>query len=429
MDKASYKKLGVDVYQGTTSSGLKYVLTPVKNVRDATFGIAFNKGGSPDELTIDGSKIPLGTAHYLEHRMFQTPQGDGLKIFMDMNADSNAFTSRDTTFYYFTTLKDYIKPLGFLFDMVTHFYMTEEDVERERPIIIGEIETNIDDPAYQFSLAADRALYFDSPLMYLDFIGTPESLKQVHLGTLRKFFKAHYGVKNMTLFGTGNLDPKKVVDFLEGLKLENISSNMDIEKVKFDKEDYTRVKNSFVTIPSPDGQTYLGVAIKLPKRKDLVEKFGDLVFAFYEILPELVFSNISKPIDQMMNDGLIIMKNSVDIDQDGEDAAFTALFETNAPEKLQAALEHYLNNLGSVYSPFSLDFKAIKMSYFGNIINTIGKSSALAEEMISGYENHLAWPGIAARTLTLSLKDTNAFLKTISKAPRAFIKLAGKKEN
>jgi len=429
MDKSTYTRLGLNVYQGTTSYGLKYVLSPIKDAKDVTIGIASRKGGSDDIESIGGTKIPLGTAHYLEHRMFQTKEGDADQIFSSFNCYSNAFTSRSTTFYYFTTNNDtvdYKKPLEFLMNMVTNFYMGEDDVENERQIIIGEIETNIDSAAYKFENTVLKASYFDSPFTNPDYIGSVESLKQVHLATLRKFFKAYYGLENLILFASGKFEPKEMAEFLETLKVNNAKSSENVIKRKYEKENYNKVKQSYTVIDSPDGQTYLGVGIKLPKREELVEKYGDLVFAFYEILPELVFSKVLKPIDKLYNDGIILYTSSLDVIQDGEDAMLTALFETNSPEKLKERLDIHLSSLTECYNPFSVDYKAIKNAYLASAIATINDTIFFTENMIDGFENHLSWPGIATRVLSLSQGDMTRFLRTVSSSPRAYVKLTPK---
>lgn len=428
MEKAVFRKVGVTLYQGKNPQGMKYVLCPDASAPSAVFGIAVPKGGFHDEKSIDGTKIPAGAAHFLEHRMFDTPKGDGLKVLLGMGADANAFTTNSTTFYYFSTQKaDVIPALDFLFDMVTEFYMSEDAVEREKPIIIGELENQLDSPDYVFDRALAQTLYFHSPLRE-EVIGTPESVKQTHLSTLKRFFLAHYRIQDMVFFGTGAFDADAISAYLEKKRCRNDFPEAKIEKISpiGEGESQDKVKANYVSAVSPDGQTYLGVGVKFPTRKVLYEKWGDALFAIYELLPELVSSYVLKPIDALRQQGYLIFKSGSDLTQAGEDAYFSLLFETNAPEKLKEGLTAHFDHLETALSPLGKELRAIKNSNLASDIALSGQPMALMENLIEGFENHLAWPFLASRASTLSYRDCYKFLKDMSGWPRTFVRLSPK---
>lgn len=84
-------------------SGLTILLYPMEGFSTAyaLFGtnygsvdVSFRKKGEPDFTT-----VPAGIAHYLEHKLFESEDGDAFKMFADTGADANAYTSFDRTCY------------------------------------------------------------------------------------------------------------------------------------------------------------------------------------------------------------------------------------------------------------------------------------------------------------------------------------------
>ncbi len=425
IDKVSFRKVGVTLYEGVAKSGIKYVLAPIAGLKTKVFGVMVGKGGLDDVERIGNTRIPAGSAHLLEHRMFQMAQGDGAQLLLAQGASSNAFTDRSSTFYYFSTVDDWKAPLNTLWDMVTHFYMSEERVEREKDIVIGELEGLLDNPAYLFQKEVSQALYSVSPLKDL-IIGTPETIKQIHMSTLKKFFLAFYGLKDMVLFGTGGFDPEEVVKELDGQKPVNDFTMLETYRVDSSKEDHASVRQGFVKAPSPDGQTYLGVGIKFPTRKELFDKYGDSIFTIYELLPELVFSPILAPIDRMKKDGLAIFEAGSSLEEGGEDAFLDILYETNSPAKLKERLEEHLAKPQNALDPFFGELRSLKSDYFGDALAVAGAPFPLIDSLVDSFQNHFAWPALAESVLSVNRHDAEKFLKDLSGWPRSYVLLTGK---
>ena len=425
MERAQYRRIGATVYQGRTERGLRYALCPIKGSSQASFAFVFSKGGLPDEESIDGTKIPAGTAHFLEHRLFQMEEGDAAEMFASMGASSNAVTTSSSTTYFFTTDRDYKAPLELLSRMVTTFYMTESDVDRERQIILRERERQLDNPFHVSYRKMLESLYYYAPIRE-EIIGTPDSLESIHSSTLRKFFRRHYSLNDMTLIATGNFDPVEVGAFIEKLKLGNNFQVLSALPRKLPEEPRDSVYTSESEIASPDGQTYLGVGIKFPAREALYEKYGDMLFAMYEILPDLVFSSALAPIDRMRRGGLLIYEAGTTIEQAGEEACLVALFETNSPVKMKKAMERHLSNIPAGLSFFGGELRRIELSHLGQSSIEAFDPEELLFNMVDAYENHIVWPAVASRAVTLRSRDVLGFLKSVSEWPRSYCIMRGK---
>lgn len=424
MDKFYFRKVGVALYEGTSTNGMQYVLSPIKGLKSKFFGVLVPKGGLLDEIEINGTKIPLGTAHLLEHRVFETANGDTLKEFTSAGAFANAYTTQSCTFYYFLTSKDYHRPLKTLFSMFSSFYQTNEKIDHEKPIILGELASKRDDPSYQMDQLMLDSLYFSSPIKE-EILGNEKSLQAIHLSTVKKFFEQYYSADKLTFFATGDFNPEELEKEISSFTLPKFVKKT--VKTNENKEDYSKVHKPLVHAPSSDGQTYLGVGIKFPPRKKLYEKFGDDLFAFYEIAGKLVFSSANRTISDMRRDGLIIFADGSSIEEAGEDTYLESFFETNAPERLRQAFEVHFSKLVKSYNSYLSPLHPLKMSYLGYASQIVTSPEDYVENLTDSFLNHFAWPALVSRVLTFKKKDVVNFLTEVVKFPRAYVILEGKK--
>ncbi len=90
---------------------------------------------------------PAGVAHYLEHKLFDMPDGsDALLTLSENGAGPNAFTSTNMTAYYFSCTDGFQENLRTLLRFVSTPYFTDASVAKEQGIIAQEIRMGEDDP-------------------------------------------------------------------------------------------------------------------------------------------------------------------------------------------------------------------------------------------------------------------------------------------
>ena len=154
--------------------------------------------------------LPAGTAHYMEHKLFEKEDGDIAVRFDELGAACNAFTDFDRTVYHFHTQRGFDKALGILLRFVLTPYFTERTVSRERSIILQEIMEMLDDPASQVFNQLLRGMYHTLPL-YPDVLGTPESIMEITPELLRQCHRIFYHPQNMVLCCAGNISTKQVL--------------------------------------------------------------------------------------------------------------------------------------------------------------------------------------------------------------------------
>lgn len=158
--------------------------------------------------------MPAGVAHYIEHKMFDCPEGDAMDRFSVLGANANAFTSFDKTAYYFSCTDRFPEALEVLLDFVSRPYFQRSSVERERGIITEEIRMYQDSPDWVVLGNLLQILYHEHPVK-VDIAGTVESVSHIDYRLLRRCYDRFYRPDNMILTVAGNFEETEVLELAE----------------------------------------------------------------------------------------------------------------------------------------------------------------------------------------------------------------------
>ena len=213
MKQRFYERIGESVCREVLPNGLeiRVVLKPEYVKKYAFFATRY--GGMDTRFCLNGRWLdtPAGIAHYLEHKMFDTKEGNALQELAKNGAEPNAFTSNAMTGYYFDSTDHFEENLEILLSFVSIPYFTEESVAKEQGIIGQEIRMIEDNPDWQIYTRMMKALYAASTAR-TSIAGTVESISHITAETLYDCHKAFYTPSNMVLTVVGNVDPVHVVD-------------------------------------------------------------------------------------------------------------------------------------------------------------------------------------------------------------------------
>jgi predicted Zn-dependent peptidase len=200
----------------------------------SSFAFFSTKYGSVDMDIVrpDGSsyQIPAGTAHFLEHKLFESEDLDAFERFSKTGASANAWTSLDHTGYLFNASGHFEENLEILLDFVRHPYFTEETVQKEQGIIGQEIRMGHDNPGRRAWQLLLEALYDNHPIR-VDIAGTQESIAQITAEILYDCYHNFYDLHNMILTVAGNADPETVLKIADKvLGTESVEGSMQVRK-------------------------------------------------------------------------------------------------------------------------------------------------------------------------------------------------------
>ncbi len=213
MEKRTYPALHETVYWDRLPNGLTIAVVPRPGFSKKLCYFAADYGSIHREFTLDGVEMtaPEGVAHYLEHKLFDMPQGDVTQAFTALGASPNAFTSFDMTAYYFSCTDHFPQCLRLLLEFVSTPYFTQASVEKERGIIGQEIDMHLDNPdSRSFELLA-QAMYENHPVRQA-ILGTRASIAQITPEILTACHRAFYRPGNMLLCAVGDVDPEQIRD-------------------------------------------------------------------------------------------------------------------------------------------------------------------------------------------------------------------------
>ena len=120
MNKKHYPALDETLFSVTLPNGLHIMVNRKPGFTKKLCYFAADFGAVHREFTLDGERhtVPAGIAHYLEHKMFDMPQGDVSRQFAALGASVNAFTSYDMTAYYFSCTENFADCLKLLLEFV-----------------------------------------------------------------------------------------------------------------------------------------------------------------------------------------------------------------------------------------------------------------------------------------------------------------------
>jgi predicted Zn-dependent peptidase len=207
-----------NIIQKTLPNGLTVCLIKKSGYAEKEAMLAVKCGSVNTRFLLDGiaCEVPMGTAHFLEHKMFEKKHGNIFDDFSALGANVNAFTSSDVTAYYFTCTDKSVldKCLGLLADMVTKPHFTAKGVEREMSIIGSEITMYKDDPYWQAHFGMLKGLYGDNAVSS-EVAGSTETISHISADTLTLLYDSFYTADNAILIVAGDIDEESVFKLAE----------------------------------------------------------------------------------------------------------------------------------------------------------------------------------------------------------------------
>lgn len=178
-------------------------------------GYAFDVG------TRDEGPDEQGFAHFVEHMLFK---GTGkrrawhiLNRMENVGGDLNAFTDKEETVVYSAFLKkDFVRALELLTDIVFCSTFPQHEIDKERGVILEEIESYEDNPAELIFDDFEDILYHGHALGH-NILGTPRHIKRFDTDRALRFVKRYYHPANAVLFVFGNIHFDRIVRWAERL--------------------------------------------------------------------------------------------------------------------------------------------------------------------------------------------------------------------
>lgn len=193
-------------------SGLRVITDTVNTVESVAIGAWVDAGSRHEDMEVNG------IAHMTEHMMFKgTPTRSAQRIaeeIEDFGGHVNAYTSRDVTAYHIHALKENLhQATDIIADLIINSNMPDEEVERERHVVLQEIGMTIDTPDDLVFDLHQECAFPDQPLG-APILGTVEIIKNMSRDALMNNVANNYTANNMVVSAAGNLDHDELVAYV-----------------------------------------------------------------------------------------------------------------------------------------------------------------------------------------------------------------------
>lgn len=381
LKKSNFDNIDVEMYSETLSNGLSIYIIPLKNRNNVYVTFTTKFGSRINEFIPNGEKkmikVPYGVAHFLEHKMFEQEDGiDPFTFYSERGANANANTTYDKTTYLFSGTTFIEDNINYLLDYVQAPYFTDENVEKEKGIIVSECEMYKDKSYTRCYEKVLENLFIKDPIR-IPIIGTVESINSITKDDLYKCYNTFYHPSNMIMVVTGNVEPEKIID--------TIKNNQ--EKKKFNKfkeicvkkyqepntisKDYDEIKMD-IEIP----KVMIGYKINIDDFKNLsLKKISDYI----SILFNIKFGDTSLANERLVEEKIVNGGIGLEILTIDNHIVVIISGESEKPERFIEEIEKEIKNIDIDES----EFERKKKVYIGNIVALSNNIYSLNHKVIS----------------------------------------------
>ncbi len=307
MKKITYKGADETVYYEKLPNGLEVFLYPQEKAKN--FYLTFNvKFGSMDtEFKCDKetkfTTVPDGTAHFLEHQMFQEEDGHtAFEYYATLGSSINAFTTYGYTSYEVIGSDRFKENLELLLDYVQNPVFKAGSVNRERGIIKEEIKMYDNTPMSVLNFGLEYNLNNTDKHKYL-ISGTEDDIKEITADTLEKCYDVFYHPSNMFLVLTGKFSPLEALGIIKTNQAnKEFASKKKVTRKK--TKEPIEIEKSYEERQMDVGVPKLKVAYKLDKSK--FKNIDDLKLRIYlDAILQVRFGTTSDLLEKMIEEKLV----------------------------------------------------------------------------------------------------------------------------
>ena len=370
------EKLGESYFKIKHSSGLTVYVYP-KEGYSSTYAIfGTNYGSVNTKFSVDGKytqSVPDGIAHYLEHKMFESEEGDAFAKYAETGASANAYTSFEKTCYLFSCTENFEKTLKILIDLVQVPYFTKENVEKEQGIIGQEIKMYDDSPAWRVMFNLLECLYHNHPVK-IDIAGTVETIAEITAEKLYNCYNSFYNLNNMALCVCGNVTVEQVLDV--------VNSNIKEEKSQtvetfFPNEPQTVVKD-YVEQQFPVAVPLFQLGFK---ENPTDNRATSKEMALTDILLFALASNSSTLYNELIEKELINTTFDYEYLEGPQYRATIFSGESRNPKEVAKIVKDYIANI--LNSGITTEeFEVAKRAVYGMAVSSMDSNSSVANMLI-----------------------------------------------
>lgn len=205
-------KLNFDIKKKTLKNGLK-VITVKKDTRIASINVGVDIGAMYE------SENEKGISHFIEHMLFKGTKNRSNELLNEelesLGGEYNAYTDYDCTVYTISCLEEEIKKGTILLaDMIVNSNFPEDEIEKERSVILAEIRTSKDD-IEDLSFKKTNEFAFKESYLRYDIIGLEKNVNNFKRKELVEFYMENYIPSNAVITMVSSFEHEEALQIIE----------------------------------------------------------------------------------------------------------------------------------------------------------------------------------------------------------------------
>ncbi len=373
-------KIKEKVYIEKLENGLTIMLVPKETTNKKYVMWATHFGSIDNHFIMPETKeevyVPDGVAHFLEHKMFEQPNGtNSLDTLMALGVDANAYTTNNHTAYLFETTEHFIEALNELMDYVQHPYFTDQNVEKEKGIIGQEIGMYDDDPGWQLYMNALDCLYKENAIK-IDIAGTVESISKIDKDVLYKCYNTFYHPSNMVMVVCGNFKPEEMLEEIKKRLIEKPKQG-EIKRI------YAMQENS-INMPYKETAMEVSMPLFMIGFKDSIEQENKVQkHIAIEILMNMLIGKSSMLYQKLYQEGILLAQPDLDYEFTNDYAHILISGQSKDPQKIQKELLKEIQKQKEQFD--EAHFERMKKKVYGDYVVEYNNISDIARMLLSDY--------------------------------------------
>lgn len=374
------QRIGDSYYKFDHPTGLTIYVYPKEGYNSAYAIFGTKYGSINTKFSVDDENritVPDGIAHYLEHKLFESEEGDAFARYAKTGANANAYTSFEKTCYLFSCTDKFDESLEILLDFVQDPYFTAQTVAKEQGIIGQEIKMYDDSPEWRVMFNMLEGMYKNHPVK-IDIAGTVETIAEITAEKLYEVYNVFYNLNNMVLCVSGNVTVEQVLRTAD--KMLKPCEKHSINNY-FDEEPY-EICEPYVEQNFPVSMPLFNLGFK--ERADKILDVKKL--ACTDILLAMIASQTSPLYRELLDNNLINGSFSYELFEGPGYCSVIFGGESRAPKQAAETIKQYISKLKSEGLGKS-DFEISKKSVYGDAVSALNSVSSISNAVVDYHFN------------------------------------------
>ncbi len=398
--------LGEQYWVATHKSGLKIYVCEKPDF-SGCYAVFGTKYGSVDNAFRQSGQenytvVPEGIAHFLEHKLFESEDGDAFARYAKTGASANAYTSFDRTCYLFSCTDHFDESFEILLDFVQNPYFTQQTVEKEQGIIGQEISMYDDAPDWVVLFNLLESLYHVNPVR-INIAGTAQTIAQINADLLYQCYRTFYNLQNMFIVVSGNVEVDHVLEMCDRFLKDSPSVAVETQPYHepYDVVSSYREQSMAVAIP----QFIFGIKLDANGYLPLKERTQ------ISMLLSIIVGQQSTFFNQLLDEGLINKEFGASLFDGRNFACILFSGESSDPKKVKDRICQEITRLIET-GVDEEEFQLIRKQFYGRYLmafNSVeGIGDALTDCACDGsqlFDEAELFESMTANDLNECLKD------------------------